>query len=57
MNEQEKKQARRKALTEINLFFQNAKELPPEDFNKLYRSMRAIQSYLEKKVLEKGGVK
>jgi len=54
MNNEEKKQARRKALTEINLFIQNAGKLPIEDYNKIFRNMRAIQSYLERKLL-KGG--
>jgi len=66
MNEQENREywerlaktSRKMLLTQINLFIQEAEtKLPREDYNKIFRNMRAIQSYLEKKVLGRGGVK
>jgi hypothetical protein len=40
-----------KQLTEINLFMQEM-EVSEKDYRKLYRNMRAIQSYLEKNLKE-----
>jgi len=40
----------KKLLDSINLLAQDLREGLPEDYRKLYRNIRAIQSYLEKKI-------